>query len=168
MMPRRFILLAVGDCVYSQQAVKYAARISSAAKDVTYTLFNVHPLAPHIFIEEAKADSWVKAEVDALIRENAKAARRAVGEFKDLMVREGIPEERVEVVTEPVQEGMAKDILNRAEQGFYDAILLARRGLTPSRDFFIGTIAAKERDSGVWHHPLGFLAAGTVSMNPNP
>ena len=32
------ILVTVGDCVYSKQAVKYVARISSAAKDVTYTL----------------------------------------------------------------------------------------------------------------------------------
>jgi len=35
------LLLAVGDCVYSEHAVRYSDRISSAAKDVTYTLFNV-------------------------------------------------------------------------------------------------------------------------------
>jgi len=137
------ILVAVGDCVYSKHAVKYTARISSAAKDVIYTLFNVHPLVPHIFIEKAKTDSVVKAEVDTLIRENAKGARCAIEELKDLMVREGIPENRVEIVSKPMELGMAKDILNRAEQGVYGAIVLARRGLTPSRDFFIGTIAAK-------------------------
>ena len=155
--------MAVGDCVYSKHAVKYAARISSAAKDVTYTLFNVQPLVPHIFIEEAKADSGIKAEVDALIRENAKAARCVVEEFKDLMVREGIPENRVEVVTEPMQLGMAKDILNRAEQGLYDAIVLARRGLTPSRDFFIGTIAAKVVEHAL-KMPVWIAAGEAISM----
>jgi nucleotide-binding universal stress UspA family protein len=137
------LLLAVGDCVYSEHAVRYAARISSAAKDVTYTLFNVQPSVPYIFIEGAEAYAQVKAEVDKLVRKNGEVAKCVVGELKDLMVREGIPAHRVEVVTGPMQAGIAKDILNRAEQGRYDAILLARMGLTPSRDFFIGTTAAK-------------------------
>ena len=137
------LLLAVGDCVYSQQAVKYAARISSAGKDLTYTLFNVQPLVPKIFVEGAEADREVEAEVNALVRKNEEAAKCVVGELTDLMVREGIPSNRVEAVTEPMQVGMAKDILNRAEQGRYDAIILARKGLTPRRDFFIGTTAAK-------------------------
>lgn len=157
------LLLAVGDCVYSEHAVRYAARISSAAKDLTYTLFNVQPSVPHIFIEGAEADAEVKAEVDKLVHKKGEVAKCVVGELKDLMVREGIPAHRVEVVTGPMQAGIAKDILNRAEQGRYDAILLARMGLTPSRDFFIGTTAAK-----VVEHALGMpvwvVAGETASM----
>ncbi|OEU51111.1 MAG: hypothetical protein BA872_03515 [Desulfobacterales bacterium C00003060] len=138
------ILLAVDDSVYSEDAVKYAARITSDAKDVRYTLFSIQSPVPHIlFIEGAEGGSEVNAEVGKLVRRNAEAVGRTVQRFKDLMVLEGIPENRIETVAEPVRLGLAKDILSRAEQGSFDAILLARSGLTPSRDFFIGTIAAK-------------------------
>lgn len=157
------ILVAVGECVYSEEAVRYVAKISSTAEGVTYTLLNVQPSMPQIFIEKAKEDSGVKAEVDTLIRKDAKAARRVVEGFKDLMVREGIPEKRVDVVTQPMQEGIAKDILNQAEQGLYDAILLARRGLTPSRDFFIGTIAGKVVEHAL-KIPVWIAAGEAISM----
>jgi len=157
------ILVAVGDCIYSKYAVKYAARISSAAKNVTYTLFNLQPLVPRIFSAAAEKHSEVKTEVDTLIRENAKAAKCVVDEFKDLMVREGISEKRVETVTEPVQLGVAKDILKWAEQGRYDAIVVARKGLTPSRDFFIGTTAAKVIEHAL-KIPVWVAAEEKISM----
>jgi nucleotide-binding universal stress UspA family protein len=148
------ILLAVGDCVYSEHAVKYAARVLAATEDITYTLFNVQPSVPNIFMERAKTDPEVRAEVDRLAGKNSEIAKCVVGDLRDLMVREGIPKHRVEVDTEPMQVGMAKDIINRAVQGRFDAILVARRGLTPSRDFFIGTTAAKvvehAMDTPVW------------------
>jgi nucleotide-binding universal stress UspA family protein len=137
------ILVAVGDCIFSEDAVKYVAKVSSAAKDLTYTLFNVQPMVPRILRAAAKKDAEMKTEVGALISQNAEAARRTVERLKAFMVDEGIAGECIDVVTEPVQVGTSKDILNRAEQGVYDAVVLARRGLTPSRDFFIGTTAAK-------------------------
>ena len=76
---KKKILIAVGDCVHSEHAVKYTARISCAAKDVSYTLFNVQQLVPRIFSEVAENDPGVATEVDALIRENKKTA------FVDLM-----------------------------------------------------------------------------------
>ena len=157
------ILLAVGDCVYSQHAVRYTARISSAAKDMTYTLFNVQPSIPNIFIEGAEADPEVKAEVDGLVGKNSEVAKCVVGDLRDLMVQEGIPAHRVEVVTEIMQVGTAKDILNRAEQGSYDALILARKGLTPSRDFFIGTTAAKVVEHAA-QMPVWVVAGETASM----
>jgi nucleotide-binding universal stress UspA family protein len=161
---KKRILVAVGDCIYSEHAVRYVARISSAAKDLTYTLFNVQPMVPRIFGAAAEKDPVVKAEVDQLISQNTKAARRTVERLKDLVVREGIAEKCVEVVTEPVQAGISKDIIDRAEQGGFDAIVLARRGLTPSRDFFIGTIAAKVIEHA-FKIPVWVAAEEEISMN---
>ena len=158
------ILVAVDDSLYSKYAVKYAATISSAAKNVTYTLFNVQPYVPQIFIERAETDPEVKAEINAVVRKNTEAARGIVGKFKELMVREGVPENRIETVTQSAQVGVAKDILNRAEQGFYDAVVLARRGLTPSRDFFIGTIASKVVEHAL-EIPVWVVGEETASMS---
>jgi len=158
------ILVTVGDCVYSQQAVKYVARISSAANDLTYTLFTKQPPVPKIFVTGAEIDPDVRAEVDKLIRKNAETAERVVCDLKDLMVQEGIPSSRIEVVAAPLNVGLAADILIRAEQDSYDAIVLARRGLTPSRDFFIGTTAAKVVEHAL-KMPVWIVAEETTSMN---
>ncbi len=158
------ILVTVGDCVYSQQAVKYVARISSAANDLTYTLFTMQPPVPKIFVTGAEIDPDVRAEVDKLIRKNAETAERVVCDLKDLMVQEGIPSSRIEVVAAPLNVGLAADILIRAEQDSYDAIVLARRGLTPSRDFFIGTTAAKVVEHAL-KMPVWIVAEETTSMN---
>lgn len=137
------ILIAVDNCVHSRHAVKYAARISSAANNIIYTLFNMLPLIPRIFMDMAETDPEVKADINQLVRKDTEAARCMVQELTDLLVREGVSENRIKTVTEPIELGLAKDILKLAEHGLYDAIVLARRGLTPSRDFFIGTTAAK-------------------------
>jgi nucleotide-binding universal stress UspA family protein len=158
------ILLAVDDSVHSKQAVVYAARISSAAKDVAYTLFNIEALIPRIFTTAAKTDPQVSAQVAQLVNKHSGAARYAVAQCKDLMVREGVLETRIEAVTEPMRVGMAKDILNRAEQGSYDAIVMARTALTPSRDFFIGTTAAKVVEHGI-DVPVWIVAGEEISMN---
>jgi len=157
------ILLAVDDSAHSKQAVQYAARISSAAKDVAYTLFNVEALIPRIFTTAAETDPEVRDKVAQLVRKNTEAARYAVEACRDLMVCEGVPKSRVEAVTEPMRVGMAKDILNRAEQGPYDAIVLARRALTPSRDFFIGTTAEKVVDHAI-QIPVWIVAGEEISM----
>jgi nucleotide-binding universal stress UspA family protein len=161
---KKKILTAVGDCVHSKHAVKYAAKMSSAAKDMTYTLFHVQPWIPQIFREAAQTDLKVRVEVDELLLADTETARCAAGELKETMMREGIPENRIEVVTQPMQVGMAKDILNWAEQGHYDAIVLARRALTPSRDFFIGTTAAKVVEHAI-RIPVWIASEGAFSMN---
>jgi len=158
------ILVTVGDCVYSQQAVKYVARISSGADDITYTLFTMQAPVPKIFVAGAAIDPDVRTQVDKLIRKNTETAECVVRDLRDLMVDEGIPPSRIEVVAVPLKVGLAADILSRAEQGRYDAIVLARRGLTPSRDFFIGTTAAKVVEHAL-KIPVWIVAEETTSTN---
>lgn len=157
------ILIAVDNCVDSVAAVKYSVRMTSATRGLSYTLFHVQPPVPPTFGEAAKTDPRVKAEVDALVEENTKATKCITRDLKEAMVREGVSEKRIEVVTEPMQLGMAKDILSRAEKGQYDAIVLARKALTPSRDFVIGTTAVKVLDYAL-KVPVWVTSGDAISM----
>lgn len=157
------ILLAVGNCIDSVAAVKYAVRMTSAARDVSYTLFHVQPPVPAAFRQAAQADPEVRAEVDALVEEKTKETTHITRNLKETMVREGIPEGRITVMTEPMQLGMAKDILNWAEEGQYDAILLGRKALTPARDLFIGTTAIKVLDYAL-KIPVWITCGNAMSM----
>jgi nucleotide-binding universal stress UspA family protein len=137
------ILMPVDDARHSKKAVQYGATISSAVEDLTYTLFHVQPVIPRILSNAAARQPSPNAEIDNLVLKNAQAAEHVSTEFRSLIRSEGIPENRIQVVTEPMQKGVAKDILERAEQHGYDAIVLGRQALTPGRDFFTGTTAAK-------------------------
>jgi nucleotide-binding universal stress UspA family protein len=143
------VLVAVGDPVYSQHAVRYIAKLSFAATDLTYTLFNVQPGVPELLGEAAKSDRKAKAEIAELVRANREAARKIAQDFKEVMIQEGVLESRIETVSEPMQVGAAKDILNWAEEHGHDAIVIARREMTPSWEFSIGAVPAKVVDYGL-------------------
>jgi nucleotide-binding universal stress UspA family protein len=148
------ILIAIDDCVDSKKAVQYAVKTCSAAKNTKYTLFYVQPVIPQAFTDIALADSDVKAEVDELAIEKSEVMKCMCGSIRDVLVREGVPENCIETVSETIQLGIVKDIITRAKEGNYHAIVLARRGLTPSRDFFLGPCCASvvehSRETPVW------------------
>ena len=146
---KRKVLVAVGDPVYSQHAVRYIAGLSAAATDLTYTLFNVQPGVPELLGEAAKSDRKAKAEIAELVRANREAAGKIAQDFKEVMIQEGVLESRIETVSEPMQVGAAKDILNWAEEHGHDAIVIARREMTPSWEFSIGAVPAKVVDYGL-------------------
>lgn len=146
---RKKILVAVGDCIYSQHAVRYIAKLSCASTDLTYTLFNLQPAVPELLGKAAKTDPKAKVEIAELVRVYGEAAGESMHNFKEIMMQEGIPERRIEAVIEPMQVGAAKDILDWTDKHGHDAIIIARRGLAPSWDYPIGTIPTKVVDYGL-------------------
>lgn len=156
------VLVAVGDYPYSKHAVKYLAKLSFAATDLTYTLFSVQPAVPELLVEAAKSDPKAKAEIAQLVHENREAVWEILMNFKEVMIQEGILENRVEAMIEPMQVGAAKDILNWGEKHGHDAIIIARRGQTPSWDFSIGTIPAKVVNHGL-EIPVWVVAGESTS-----
>jgi nucleotide-binding universal stress UspA family protein len=145
----RKLLVAVGGPAYLQHAVRYIAKLSAAATDLTYTLFNVQPGVPELLGEAAKSDRKAKAKIGELVRANREAAGKIVQDFKEVMIQEGILDSRIETVTLPMQVGAAKDILNWAEEHGHDAVVIARREMTPSWEFSIGAVPAKVVDYGL-------------------
>jgi nucleotide-binding universal stress UspA family protein len=137
------VLVAVDDSVHSQEAVRYAAKTCSVVEDMTYTLLHVQALVPHILADVKKGHPALDSNIQGFVRKNTEGAKAALQKLKDLMGGEGTLRDRVQVVIQPMQEGMAKDIIDTARQGHYEAIVLGRQALTPRRDFFIGTTAAK-------------------------
>jgi nucleotide-binding universal stress UspA family protein len=137
------ILVPVDEGGHSKKAVQYAATICAAAEDLTFTVFHVQPLIPRILSNAAERSPSLGPKIEDLVQRNAQGAAHLSSEIRRLITSEEIPEKRIQVVVEPMGRGMAKDILEKAEQGGYDAIVLGRRALTPARDFFIGTTAAK-------------------------
>lgn len=137
------ILLVVDGSIHSTDAVKYAVRMSSVVQNLTYTLFHVQPTISQYLLDEAETDPRTRAALEKVIRKNAEFARSILDKHKTQMVGMGIAEECIETATQKKVTGIARDILDCAQQGLYDAILVGRRGLSRIQKTFMGSTTAK-------------------------
>jgi nucleotide-binding universal stress UspA family protein len=135
------ILLAVDESAQSKQLIRYAAKICGT-ENVRFTLFHIEHFAPEIFTRAAEENAAVKAELE-MIKKEEETGEWSTRSLKKSLQDEGVSEDRIETVVRPIQQGIAKDILTYAEDGRFDAIAIARTGLTPRRDVFIGTVPEK-------------------------
>ena len=117
--------------------------MSSVVQALTYTLFCVRPTVSQFLLDEAETDLKARAELKKVIRKNAEFARNILEKHKTRMVGMGVDEKRIETATQQKVMGICKDILDCAEQGLYDAILVGRRGLSRVQKTFMGSTTAK-------------------------
>ncbi len=141
MVPKK-ILVAVDDSQHSRQAVGYAVNLSAMVKDLEYVLFHVQPAISQYLLDDARKNAWARAELDKLRQRSQDRGQQLLDVHKAEMVRRGIPESRIELVTKPRKEGVAKDLLVFAEEKRYDAILVGRRGASFLLETFMGSVTA--------------------------
>lgn len=136
------ILLAVDDSLQSKDAVKYAVAISSTVKNLHYVLFHVQPMISHYLLDEARTSPQARAELDKVNKKNDASARKTLEQYQNNMVRMGIDEDRIEIVTRPRTLGLAKDIIDFGHVGRYDAIVVGRRRMTRLQEVFMGSVSS--------------------------
>jgi nucleotide-binding universal stress UspA family protein len=137
------ILLAVDGSIHSKHAIQYAVRMSSVVRDFTCTLLHVQPAISQFLLDEARTDFKAQDELKKVIRRNAEDAQSMLEKYKAQMVRMGIADKRIDMATQPRLLGLAKDILERAQEGLYDAIVAGRRGLSLAQKAFVGSVTGK-------------------------
>jgi len=137
------ILLAVDGSIHSKHAIQYAVKMASVVRDFTCTLLHVQPAISQFLLDEARTDFKAKDELKRVIRRNGEDAQRMLEKYKAQMERMGIGEECIDMVTQPRLLGLAKDILQRAQEGLYDAIVVGRRGLSRAQKAFMGSVTGK-------------------------
>ena len=140
---KKEILIALDDSIHSRQAVHYAASMSSMVGDLSYTLFHIQPVISQYIIEEAEKDAVANAKLSALVKSNNKNARTLLDKFKSQMKDAGIDPGCIKIQTMPRMSGLAKDILDYAVAGQYDAIVVGRRGVSKVQEMLMGSVTGK-------------------------
>ena len=135
------ILLAVDDSTHSRQALAYAARMRQVVPGLSLTLFHSQPAVSQFLVDEARRHGTARAELNRVMARNAEAARALLDRSRELLVRAGVPEAAVESVSQPRQQGPAKDILDLAQHGLYDAVVVGRRGLGSLQRMVMGSVS---------------------------
>jgi nucleotide-binding universal stress UspA family protein len=107
-----------------------------------FTLLHIQPPVSQFLLDEAKRSSQAQAELNRAAARNAEAARGLLAKYKDLMVRAGVLDAEIDLLALPRHLGLAKDILDQAEGGLFDAVLLGRRGISSVQQVFLGSVSA--------------------------
>ncbi len=136
------ILLAVDSSPHSRSAIDYAAQMHQLIPELTFALFHVQPPISQFLLDEARRDAQARVELKKIAARNAEASDSLLGGLKEVMLRAGVPEASVELMAQPRQQGVAKDILDLAQSSLYDAILVGRRGIGGLQKLFMGSVSA--------------------------
>jgi len=160
---RRKILIAVDQSVHARQAIKYAARIGALIKDVDFVLFHVQPMISQYLLEEARTKPKARSQMEAVSKKNHQASLDLLETCKTRLTEMGVSAECIELRTSPRDAGVADDILQAAEAGQYDAILIGRRGISAFQELFVGSVTTNlvshAKQLPVW------LVDGTVASD---
>ena len=106
------------------------------------TLFHLQPPISQFLLDEAKRSGQAQAELNKIAARNAEASRGLLAGYRDMLIRAGLAEPAVELATQPRNQGLAKDILDYAQNGLFDAILVGRRGISAVQQMFMGSVSA--------------------------
>ncbi|MEW5910365.1 MAG: universal stress protein, partial [Thermodesulfobacteriota bacterium] len=94
-------------------------------------------------LEASKNDRDARKQLEQIMVKNREKGVDLVNRCKEMILKMGIPEDRLTVVTAPRSLGLAKDILEKGLKNQYDAIVAGRRGLSGVQQFFMGSLTAK-------------------------
>ena len=94
-------------------------------------------MVSQFLVEEAKKNVNSQRELRAVMERNAITSQKLLDNYQLLMVQEGVDESRIRTVTQSRQLDIAKDIIEYAEAGRFDALVIGRRGISSLQELYM-------------------------------
>ena len=136
------IMALVDDSLYSKRAIEYLALMDKVISEAKYILFNVQPTISEYLMRDAHFDKDARIKLNKLREKNKQESEKLLKEYKEVMVKKGIDESRIETVTVPRVMDIVKDTLSFAKQANCDAILIGKRGVSKLEEIFTHSISS--------------------------
>lgn len=138
------ILLAIDDSENAMRAVRLISELFD--KDSEITLYSA--LLDHKKICEYNSPSLTpsfqkeRAVFCALEEEKKSLLEKSSGEARDHLMQAGFARDNIHVETKPIEKGVARDIIKKADSG-YDVVVLGKRGISGASEFLFGSVSQK-------------------------
>lgn len=143
----RKILVAVDDSPRSHNSLQYISLLFADSPDVHFHLFS-SAVCQSLPLEKKWMDddeffNSLTPEDRNLLQSTNYHIRESAAQLKRL----GISENRITTNVHSTNAGAARDIIFEACQGYYDALLLCRRGMSKIEEAIIGSVSTRVLDS---------------------
>ena len=140
------IMVTVDDSRYSKNAVRYASQIYATLGETKLTLMHIQPTISQYLLDEAKKKPRAHATLEKVNRKHAEAAQILLDGYQEQLIQAGTAEGDISLATQPRNLGVAKDILEYAVEGRFDAVIMGRRGISGLEEVFLGSVSANVVD----------------------
>ncbi|MBW2062829.1 MAG: universal stress protein [Deltaproteobacteria bacterium] len=140
---QRKVLIAMDGSRFASHAVDYTVNMSRFIPDLHIVLLHVLPSMPPYLEEGARTNKGMRDKLRRLKEVNQAEGEKVLEKAKTQLVAAHVPAERIQKKLAPRRTGLAKDIINEAERGMYDALLVGRRGLTGAQELFMGSVSSQ-------------------------
>ena len=143
MEARYKILLAYDGTSPSRQAVAYLDQMFSHRKNFEITLCVIARRPPSYLFQSGGGKSFLEREelLEKAISESMIRAREIAERGKTLF--SDFPQERIDLQISLQAGDLAYELIREAESGYYDAIVVGRRGLSRITQGFLGSVSYK-------------------------
>jgi nucleotide-binding universal stress UspA family protein len=127
----------------SLETVRYIARFKPFQK-MDIVLLHVLNSVPECYYDLEKVHKAVKVATPmrAWEAEQKKMIQAYMQRAKEILHHHGFEADRIEIMIRKRKQGIARDIIREAGNG-YDAVIIRRRGLGAMRPVVVGSVAAK-------------------------
>lgn len=157
------ILVALDGSAYCTNVLHYLERLFAGIQDVFLHLLSVVPCNVSPAGREWLHDEELLNSLSPEARRKHGAMTRYLDQAASRLARCGIPPANITTAVQLLKMGTARDILQTARQGLYDAVVIGRRGISKIEELVIGSVSSsiveKSRDVPVW------VVAGRVQTN---
>jgi len=135
------ILLPYNFTSHDKKALDFVCRIFSDKKGAEVTLFNAYTPAPTIEMRGSPIMEQMKNNLSYL-SQRVKEQEDALHVIKNHLLGKGFSEDNIDIVFEPKNRDVAGDIIDLAQDGRFNIVVLNRKPGKIAR-FFAGSVSSK-------------------------
>jgi len=135
------ILLPYNFTSYDKKALDFVCRTFSDKKEAEVTLFNAYTPVPTIEMRGSPIMEQMKDNLSYL-SQRVKEQEDALHVIKNHLLGKGFSEDHIDIVFEPKNRDVAGDIIDLAQDGRFNVVVLNRKPGKIAR-FFAGSVSSK-------------------------